>query len=100
MSRPFPKPEINQQPMILPNSPLPRNWERAFGYKGSARYLAVYWTPCGDEAMYADGHTSGTAHWPVFQELIRQYRTEITNTMITSGICPPENARIAVYYLG
>jgi hypothetical protein len=24
---------------------LPRNWERAFGYDGDARYVAFYWTP-------------------------------------------------------
>ena len=27
---------------------LPRNWERAFGYDGDARYLAFYWASLGD----------------------------------------------------
>jgi hypothetical protein len=34
---------------------MPRNWERAFGYDGEARYVCFYWTPLGDEAMYDDG---------------------------------------------
>ena len=38
---------------------LPRNWERAFGYDGEARYVAFYWTPVGDEAMYDDGQVVG-----------------------------------------
>jgi len=100
MLRPLSKPENHQPFVIVPNSPLPRNWERVFGYKGSARYLAVYWTPCGDEAMYADGQVSGTAHWPVYQELIRQYRAAITEAMLASRMCPPGEAWNAVCQLG
>lgn len=85
---------------LIPNSPLPRNWERAFGYKGSARWLAVYWTPSGDEAMYDDSQVSVTANWRVFQELTRRYRVAITNALVQSGACPAEDAWAAIYYFG
>jgi hypothetical protein len=48
---------------------LPRNWERAFGYDGEARYVAFYWTPVGDEAMYDDGQVSGDGNWRLFLTL-------------------------------
>jgi hypothetical protein len=48
---------------------LPRNWERAFGYDGEARYVAFYWTPVGDEAMCDDGQVSGDGNWRLFLTL-------------------------------
>jgi hypothetical protein len=48
---------------------LPRNWERAFGYDGEARYVAFYWAPVGDEAMYDDGQVSGDGNWRLFLTL-------------------------------
>ncbi len=48
---------------------LPRAWERAFGYDGEARYVAFYWTPVGDEAMYDDGQVSGDGNWRLFLTL-------------------------------
>lgn len=35
----------------------------AIGYPGPARYVAFYWTPCGDEIMYSDGRLSTDGHW-------------------------------------
>ena len=55
---------------------LPRNWERAFGYDGEARYVAFYWTPVGDEAMYDDGQVSSDGNWRLFQTL-RHRRSEL-----------------------
>jgi hypothetical protein len=52
---------------------LPRNWERAFGYDGEARYVAFYWTPAGDEAMYDDGQVSGDGNWRLFLTLRHQH---------------------------
>jgi hypothetical protein len=52
---------------------LPRNWERALGYDGEARYVAFYWTPVGDEAMYDDGQVSGDGNWRLFLTLRHQY---------------------------
>lgn len=85
---------------LIPNSPLPRNWERAFGYKGAARWLAVYWTPCGDEAMYNDGQVSATANWRAFQELTNMYHAAITNALVESGACPADDAWAAIFYFG
>lgn len=51
---------------------LPRNWEHAFGYDGQARYVAFFWTPTGDEAMYDDGEISGDGNWHLFLALRRQ----------------------------
>jgi len=85
---------------LIPDSPLPRNWERAFGYKGTARWLAAYWTPCGDEATYNDGQVSATANWRVFQELTGRYRAAITNALVESGACPADDAWAAIYYFG
>jgi len=51
---------------------LPRNWERAFGYDGDARYVAFYWTSLGDEAMYDDGQVAGDGNWRLY--LILRYQ--------------------------
>ncbi len=85
---------------LVPDSPLPRNWEHAFGYGGNARWLAAYWTPCGDEAMFSDGQISATANWPAFQELVRLYCAAITNALVQSGACPADDAWAAIYYFG
>ena len=40
--------------------------EHAVGYQNqrNARYLALWWEPCGDEVMVSDGIVSFTGHWP------------------------------------
>jgi hypothetical protein len=48
---------------------LPHNWEHAFGYDGQARFVAFYWTPAGDEAMYDDGRAAGDGNWYLFSTL-------------------------------
>ena len=53
-------------------APLPKNWEKAFGYEGEARWLAVWWTPAGDEAMYDDGLISGDGYWVFYLDLVDQ----------------------------
>jgi hypothetical protein len=35
----------------------------AIGYTGDARYIAINWTPYGDEAEYNDGRISATGNW-------------------------------------
>lgn len=84
---------------ILPVT-LPANWERAFGYRGDARWLAAYWTPAGDEAVYDDGLVSATANYRVYISLLKDYRKEITDAMIGAGACPPDAAWSAVYCMG
>lgn len=54
------------------NAALPRNWERAVGYEGQARYLAVWWEPCGDEIVFSDGQVTATGNWPFFLHLTRE----------------------------
>lgn len=49
---------------------LPVNWDRAFGYRGSARYIGAWWEPAGDEARYNDGIVAADGDWRVFQRLV------------------------------
>lgn len=44
--------------------PIPPQIEAAVGLPDTpARYFAIYWHPCGDEANYDDGRSSGTGNW-------------------------------------
>lgn len=49
---------------------LPRNWERAFGYRGCSRWLATWWEPAGDEAELDDGQTHTDGEWQFFLDLV------------------------------
>jgi hypothetical protein len=51
---------------------LPRNWEWAFGYEGSARWLVAYFTPWGDEAMMSDGFVTQDGAWWAFEDLLQK----------------------------
>ena len=46
----------------------------AVGYPGRARYVALYWTPYGDEVIYADGHLSADGYWHAWL-LFTRHRT-------------------------
>jgi hypothetical protein len=46
----------------------------AIGYPGPARYVAFYWTPCGDEIMYSDGRLSTDGHWHAWLLFTRHKR--------------------------
>lgn len=54
--------------LILLSIPVPPTplLERAVGYQRETegRFLALWWEPCGDEAMVSDGLVSFTGHWP------------------------------------
>jgi hypothetical protein len=52
-------------PIAVPVPPAPL-LEQAVGYRNTknARYLALWWEPCGDEAMVSDGLVTFTGHWP------------------------------------
>lgn len=43
----------------------------AIGYPGHARYVAFYWTPCGDEVIFSDGRISADGHWPAWLLFVR-----------------------------
>ncbi len=66
MSQPeLPWPEL-PTPGLLIELPLalPPALCRAAGYDGGGRYLAMWWTPLGDELMLADGEVTFTGWWP------------------------------------
>jgi hypothetical protein len=46
------------------------------GYQNerSARYMALWWEPCGDEVMVSDGYVSFTGHWPGYLAFIQHRR--------------------------
>jgi len=43
--------------------PVPPMLEAALGYPGTARYVAFYWTPAGDELMWDEGWRSADGAW-------------------------------------
>lgn len=47
--------------MVSLDIPIPPQLERAVGYGGEARFIALYWG-AGDEAYYNDGRISATGH--------------------------------------
>jgi hypothetical protein len=40
------------------------------GSPGDTRFVAFHWSPCGDEAEFDDGRSSGTAQWQGFLALV------------------------------
>ncbi len=50
---------------------LPPSFEEAIGYKLGRRWVAFFWEPCGDEAMFDDGYCAADGNWFAFLELIR-----------------------------
>jgi hypothetical protein len=43
--------------------PVPPMLEAALGYPGTARYVALYWIPAGDELMWDEGWRSTVGAW-------------------------------------
>jgi hypothetical protein len=64
---------LHPLPILVPPSPL---LERAVGYQRGeeARFLALWWEPCGDEVMVSDGRISFTGHWPGYLTYIQHPR--------------------------
>jgi hypothetical protein len=58
---------------LLTGITLPERWERAYGYPGRGRFIAVWWRPNGGapaEAMVDDGFCrAAVAGWPYFIDL-------------------------------
>lgn len=56
---------LTQLDMIVPPNPV---LEEALGYTPSnpARYVAFYWEPAGDEAMFHDGLFSTDCNWSAY----------------------------------
>ena len=56
----------------VPGFAVPDEFWLALGYEGDARYVAIYWEQCGDEASWADGRAAYCgAFWPAYQALMR-----------------------------
>jgi hypothetical protein len=49
---------------------VPDEFWPAYDYEGNAQYVALYWTPYGDEAEFNDGRFAGTADWGAYQALL------------------------------
>jgi hypothetical protein len=61
---------MNQLNIPIPPAPI---LEQAVGYQNSrnARYLALWWEPCGDEAMVSDGLVTFTGLWPGYLAFVQ-----------------------------
>ena len=61
-------------PGIPLNLPFPSELAETFGYRGDARFVGFYWSPCGDEVIYTDGRSTGTGQSWTFLTY-RRHRT-------------------------
>jgi hypothetical protein len=55
---------------------LPASFEKALGYERGQRWVAFYWEPCGDEAMYFDAYCSTQCNWYPFLQFIHHPRVK------------------------
>jgi hypothetical protein len=53
---------------------MPAHFQDALGYPGGFRWVSFYWEPCGDEAMYDDGFSSGDCCGWGFLDFVRHPR--------------------------
>jgi hypothetical protein len=49
---------------------LPDEFWPAFGYEGQARFVGLFWTPFGDEAIYTDGRVEADGCWQAYVLLV------------------------------
>lgn len=49
---------------------LPDEFWSAFGYEGQARFVGMFWTPFGDEAVYNDGRVEADGCWQAYTMLL------------------------------
>lgn len=64
--------ETQTTQLKIPVPPAPV-LEQAVGYRNyrGARYLALWWEPCGDEAMVSDGFVTFTGLWPGYLAFVQ-----------------------------
>ena len=62
--------QMTQLKIPVPPAPV---LEQAVGYRNyrGARYLALWWEPCGDEAMVSDGFVTFTGLWPGYLAFVQ-----------------------------
>jgi hypothetical protein len=51
--------------------PVPPMLEQALAYPGQAGLVAFFWSPSGDEAVYADGLRSGVGDWAAYLAFVQ-----------------------------
>ncbi|MEI7847805.1 MAG: hypothetical protein WCK35_18530 [Chloroflexota bacterium] len=75
----------------VPPAPL---LEQAVGYRNyhGARFLAVWWEPCGDEVMVSDGLTAFTGLWAGYLAYIRHPRIQpqLEHFNLGASDCPSD----------
>jgi len=80
--------------MIQLNIPVPPAplLEQAVGYRNcrNARYLALWWEPCGDEAMVSDGLVTFTCLWPGYLAFVQHdtVHPHLADYNLGSSECP------------
>jgi hypothetical protein len=76
--------QMTQLKIPVPPAPV---LEQAVGYRNyrGARYLALWWEHCGDEAMVSDGLVTFTGLWPGYLAFVQHQAV---------------HPQVAAYYLG
>jgi hypothetical protein len=65
-----------QEGLIPLPIPVPPSLQGALGYGGEARYLAIWWEPADDKAMWSDGRTTTDGWWHGFLAYVQHPRVE------------------------
>jgi hypothetical protein len=55
---------------------LPFSFEDALGYPKGFKWVAFFWEPCGDEAVYDDGYCSADGNWKGFQRFVEHPKVQ------------------------
>jgi len=78
---------------------LPSGWLQAFGYPGDRRFVALYWSPLGDEACYDDGvsYACGMSDNWLYLGFIR--RPDVMPWLDENGIHLGDSEREAKHWL-
>jgi hypothetical protein len=69
----------------LPKLLCPPEFEQAIGYEGESRYVALYWTPDGDEIVYEDGRSAGTGDWQAWLLFSNHWKV---SPFLMGALCP------------
>jgi hypothetical protein len=86
-----------EKQMIQLNIPVPPAplLEQAVGYRNfrNAHYLALWWEPCGDEAMVSDGLVTFTGLWPGYLAYVqhKSVHPHLTEFNLGSSECPADH---------
>ncbi len=65
---------------------VPDGFLAAFGYDRGRRFVGVYWEPCGDEACYDDGASSGCGMCDNWLYLGLIHRPDVGRWLAENGV--------------